>query len=307
MKEGAMRSVISADPFKCRVWKLHDRFQSEINEDTCRAEIESFATCGQIVPVLGRYVKDDPDYEIELAYGARRLFAARHLKMPLLVQLRDFSDREGLIAMDIENRQRQDVSPYERGVSYRRWLQSGQFGSQEEMARSLSVSPSRISRLLRLARLPAVVVNAFRSPADIRENWGLKLVEALEDPQRRASTIRAARTLGATDPRPPAADVMRRLLSFSRRGRKPRKQAHDRVVHGSDGAALFRVRVLNEAVALIFPSDHVGERTLDRIEKVLSALLREAVDGRPHPVQEALAESSRAPPAIHDSERRMAL
>jgi ParB family transcriptional regulator, chromosome partitioning protein len=290
MKDDSLRSCISADPFKCRVWKLHDRFQSEITVQTCRAEIESFATSGQIVPVLGRRLTDDPDYEIELAYGARRLFAARHLKMPLLVQLREFSDREGLIAMDIENRQRNDISPYERGLSYKRWLHSGQFASQEEMGRALSVSPSRISRLLRLARLPAVVVNAFRTPADIRENWGLMLLEALDDTQRRANTIRAARALGNTLPRPQGAEVMRRLLAFSKRGRKPKKGPHDRVVQGSNGSALFRVRFLNKAVALMFTADKVPERTLQRIEEVLAAFLRGATADR---CPEAFAESSR--------------
>src|SRR5688572_27296988 len=102
MRDKLMRTTISADPFKCRVWNLHDRFTSEVNEQTCRAEIDSFSMHGQLVPVLGRRLTDDPDHEIELIYGARRLFAARHLKMPLLVELRDVSDREGLIAMDIE-------------------------------------------------------------------------------------------------------------------------------------------------------------------------------------------------------------
>src|SRR4051794_27527244 len=99
-------AVIAADPFRCRVWHLHDRRVSEVNEQTCRGEIDSFAAHGQRVPVLGRPLENDPDYDIELAYGARRLFAARHLKMPLQVELRPFSDRDGLVAMDIENRLR---------------------------------------------------------------------------------------------------------------------------------------------------------------------------------------------------------
>jgi ParB family transcriptional regulator, chromosome partitioning protein len=300
MKTDPTRAIISADPFKCRVWKLHDRFQSEITVDTCRAEIESFSTCGQIVPVLGRRLTDDPEYEIELAYGARRLFAARHLKMPLLVQLREFSDREGLVAMDIENRQRQDISPYERGLSYKRWLQSGQFTSQEEMARSLSISPSRISRLLRLARLPAVIVNAFRSPAEIRENWGLKLIDALDDPGRRPNTIRSARVLNNTTPRPQGADVMRRLLSSSERGRKPRKEAHDRVVHGTNGSALFRIRFLSDAVALMFVGEHARQlSTLERIEQVLTGFLN---DDSLHPAPGPLTETVRLePPTSLDS------
>lgn len=291
-----MRTIINVDPFKCRVWGLHDRFASEINEHTCSAEIDSFAANGQIVPVLGRRLTDDPDYEIELIYGARRLFAARHLKMPLLVELREVSDREGLIAMDIENRVREDISPYERGLSYKRWLSDGHFDSQDDIARTLKISPSQVSRLLQLTRLPAVVVNAFRSADEIRENWGLDLVQALDDPERRAATIRSARTLAAHSPRPQARDVIRKLLSFTGRGRKPKAEAHDRVVTGSDGSALFRIRYLHNSVALIFAAEQTSAQSIDRIETALTAILKSTRDPAVRKPKRRTEGTSYAPP-----------
>jgi ParB family chromosome partitioning protein len=273
-----MTAIISADPFKCRVWKLHDRFSSEVNEHTCKAEIESISAHGQVVPVLGRRLENDPDFEIELIFGARRLFAARHLKTPLLVELREVSDREGLAAMDIENRQREDISPYERGLSYKRWLQSGHFTSQEDISRTLNISASQVSRLLQLAKLPAVVVDAFRSAEDIRENWGLDLVAALDDPERRAATIRAARSLGGNSPRLQGREVIRKLLSFTAHGRKPKAGAHDKVVSDGEGTALFRIRYLHNAVALIFAAEKTSARSIERIETALAAILKR----RPH-------------------------
>jgi hypothetical protein len=67
------------------------------------------------------------------------------------------SDREAVIALDVENRHRKDISPYERGTSYKRWLELGHFKCQKELARALEISPSQVSRMLKLAQLPAVV------------------------------------------------------------------------------------------------------------------------------------------------------
>src|SRR4030088_270940 len=156
-----MPSVISVSPFRCRMWALHDRIDTYVNETTCKMEIDSFHRHGQLVPVLGRPVRGDPDYDMELIYGARRLFVARHINVALMVEVRDLSDRDAIVAMDIENRQRKDVSPLERGLSYARWLRSGYFKSQDDIAQNLKISSSQVSRMLKLARLPSAIVGAF--------------------------------------------------------------------------------------------------------------------------------------------------
>ena len=114
------RNIVSVSPFRVRMWRLHDRCEEYVNEETCKAEIASFQKHGQLVPALGRVLPGDCGYDVELIYGARRLFVARHLSVPLLVEIREISDRDALIAMDIENRQRMDISPYERAMSYAR-------------------------------------------------------------------------------------------------------------------------------------------------------------------------------------------
>src|SRR5262245_26075307 len=132
-----MKTVVAVNPFDCRMWDLHDRLETQVTEESCKAEIESFSKHGQLIPVLGRPLTRDPTHKVELICGARRLFVARHINAPLLVDLREMSDREAIIAMDIENRQRADISAYERGLSYARWLRSGQFQSQDDLARQL--------------------------------------------------------------------------------------------------------------------------------------------------------------------------
>lgn len=268
-----MRTVAAIDPFRIRMWSLHDRCDQHVTEESCKAEIDSFCRHGQMVPALGRQLRGDPDHDIELVYGARRLFVARHLNKPLLVELREMSDREAIIAMDIENRQRTDVSPYERGVSYARWLRSGHFGSQEEIARSLKISATRVSRLLRLAKLPSVVLGAFASPLEVCEAWGLDIMDALEDPQRRQRTIQAARAITELSPRPQAKQVYRQLITASAPGRRIKPAARIEVVRNDEGAPLFRVRQLRASVALEVPCEKLSAAAMAEIRTTLAAIL----------------------------------
>src|SRR5690348_8381159 len=108
-----MQAPVAVNPFRCRMWDLHDRLESYLSPANCRAEIDSFLRHGQLIPAVGRPIKGDPDFDVEVVCGARRLFVARHLNKPLLVELREMTDREVIIAIDIENRQRTDISPYE--------------------------------------------------------------------------------------------------------------------------------------------------------------------------------------------------
>lgn len=268
------RNIVAVDPSLCRVWSLHARTSGDISEHSCRAEIESFARNGQLIAALGRPVSDGTAHQIEIICGARRLFVARHLNVSLFVEVRELTDREALIAMEVENRHRQDISPYERGLAYKRWLKDGLFKSQEDLAQAIQLSASQVCRSLQLARLPAVVVDAFRDPAEIREQWGLAILEALDDPLRRTATIRAARSLCGRSPRLQGREVLRRLLAFCPDGRKAKTQSHDKVVPGSDGSALFRIRYLNSVIALVFSPAKLSEQSLDRIETELAAILQ---------------------------------
>lgn len=268
-----MQSIVMVNPFRCRVWSLHDRLEGEITEETCRTEIESFSKHGQLIPVLGRPVPNDSSYEVELICGARRLFAARHINIPLKVELRELSDHDALIAMDIENRQRVDVSPYERGISYAHWLREGHFKSQDDISRALRISASKVSRLLKVSRLPSVIVNAFRTPLEIREEWALDLVDALEDTGRRGLTIQRARSIADSRARPPARDVYQQLLLAPAKGRKRRVKPHDEVVKSQNGVPLFRIRRQTNTIAVLLPLDRISEPALSEIRKVIADIL----------------------------------
>jgi ParB family chromosome partitioning protein len=269
-----MSQKVSANPLRCRVWDLHDRLEQLIAEETCRDEISSFAKHGQLIAALGRPLRGDPDYDIELICGARRLFVARHLNTQLLVDVREMSDQEAIIAMDMENRQRQDISPYERGLSFARCLRAGYFESQEHLAKAIKISQPQVSRLLALARLPSVVVNAFTNPAEIRETWGIDLAGALQDAGRRDATIARARAVASLTPRPPAVEVYQQLLSAAVKGRRIRTKPHDEVVTDIDGTPLFRIRLQDKAISVLLPREQISQETLNAVRDTVREVLQ---------------------------------
>jgi ParB family transcriptional regulator, chromosome partitioning protein len=268
-----MSTVVSVNPFRVRMWELHDRLDEHISEKSCRREIESFLKHGQLIPAIGRPLPQDEKHDVELICGARRLFVARHVNRPLLVDLRSLSDREAILAMDIENRQRADISAYERGISYARWLRQGHFQSQDELARVFRLSASQVSRLLRLARLPTAIIDAFGSPVEICEGWGLDLLDALDDPMRRQRTLRRARLIADQVPRPPGRAVYRQLISASGVIVRSRVRVHDKVITDSSGKPLFRIREQRKAVAVLLPSDRVSNQALQVICELVADIL----------------------------------
>jgi ParB family chromosome partitioning protein len=262
------------------MWDGHARLEEHINEETCRDEIESFTLHGQKIPVLARPYKSDTTHDFELIYGARRLFVARLLNVPLLLESKELTDREATVALDIENRQRKELSPYERGRSYQAWLRAGIFSSQDELARALNLSNSQVSRLLRLAQLPSVVVGAFASPVDICENWGRMLVDIWKDPPKQRALTAAARAI-AKEPEPlPAPTVFRRLIAAPN-GSDPRRgsaqsDSHDEVVKDAQGNPLFRIRHHRRDTALLLPTMSVPAHVLSAIKDEVAGILHRA-------------------------------
>jgi len=275
-----MSEVIQVSPFRCRMWDGHARLEEYINEETCQAEISSFLGHGQQTPVLGRPLDGRDGYDYELIYGARRLFVAQHLNVPLLLVSRDVSDREATAALDIENRHRRELSPYERGRGYLGWLRSGVFSSQEDLARSLNVSPSQVSRLIRVAQLPPVILSAFGSPLEICENWGRRMMDLLDDPQVRPAIVAAARIIAKESPRPAAVSIYRRLVAVYTETRGcaagPQTESDDEVIKDRDGRLLFRIRHRQHDAAVLLPIGTVPEQVLLEVVARVREILRGA-------------------------------
>jgi hypothetical protein len=130
--------------------------------------------------------------------------------------------------------------------------------------------------LLKIARLPSVILNAFDSPARICEGWALDLIDALEDVERRQPTLRVARALAAKVPRENARDVYRQLIAAGARGRKLRPRAHDEVVKDHSGHPVFRIRRQSRLVAILVPVERVSAEVMDSVRTTLTDILQRA-------------------------------
>jgi ParB family chromosome partitioning protein len=283
-----MTQLKRINPVRCRVWKMHDRFREYVDEKTCASLIESMRRHGQKQPALGRLLVHDKDgYDIELIYGARRLFAARHLGIDLLVAVRELDDRSALAEMDIENRVRDDISAYERGRSYQRWLAEGYFRSQTELARSLGISEAQVSRLLRFAELPSIVVEAFRTPHEIKEQWAVELAKRCSEAPARDCVIRKARELRDSLRTVDARGAYEQLLLAGKRHPVERR-TRDEIIRDDGGKPVLRVAVRSNTVHLIVSRHEVHASKL----RTIVDTLRQVLVGH---------EAAKSPAAIRES------
>ena len=257
------------------MWEQHGRMEEYITEVSCKDEIQSMQEHGQIVPAIGRRLPSGSTHDVEIICGARRLFAARHLNIEIAVEMRELNDREGIVLFDIENRQRRDWSAYERGRSFAGWLSAGHFESQEVLARSLRISASQVSRLLKIAKLPAVVVAAFAEPAQICEMWGIELYDACENPKSRSRIIERARVLTARTTVLSAREIFDQLR-LDGRSRGPRQNHRQEIVLGRYGQALFRIKHQDASVSVTIAKQHMPPAALDRIKEAIAEILQDA-------------------------------
>jgi len=101
----------------------------------------------------------------QLIAGQRRLFAARRLgwgKVP--VRVLEVDDRQMSEIAIVENLQRRDLDPLEKAASFKQYLASWG-GTQDELAKRLSIDRSTVANLIRLLELPDAVQKRLRSGA----------------------------------------------------------------------------------------------------------------------------------------------
>ena len=186
----------SVDPARCCIWQDHNRDYAALNAENCSDLIESFRAQGrQEVPAIVRRLPNNPKHDYEVICGARRHWAVTWMRANgfpeflFLVEPRELSDEDAFRVADLENRNRRDLSDYERARDYGRALARYYDGSQQRMADRLNVSKSWLSRYLELARLPSEILSAFGSPHAIGISHAAALAPILRVPAKRQAIL----------------------------------------------------------------------------------------------------------------------
>jgi ParB family transcriptional regulator, chromosome partitioning protein len=193
------------DPAVCVMWERHNRAYDLLNEDNCRDLIDSIRSQGQQeFPAIVRKLGRGQSTEYEVICGARRHFAVSWLRannypqFRYLIEVREMSDEEAFRLADVENRDREDISDFERAKDYATALDQYYGGRQKAMAERLEVSEGWLSRYLNLARLPTQIVAAYPSIREIKELHARVLKPLLADPKAAPLILEAAQTLAET-------------------------------------------------------------------------------------------------------------
>lgn len=231
---------------------------------------EEIATAGgNVTPIMVRRVRTPSpgEAEYEIVYGHRRARACADLALSVLALVVEITDQQLFSAMERENRERADLSPWEQGVFYKRALECGLFPSIRRLAQDVSASVSTVSTAVKLASLPPEVVAAFSSPLELQFRWAHKLEQAYE--QDSAGVIRRANEAKCAVPRWSSKAVLSHLVGNPNAG-----LAGSRLkVLGAKGQVLAEVRKDRRGcieVRCIEPLSAEKEETLlDYLRKLL--------------------------------------
>lgn len=273
LRNGKLRLV---DPRSCRMWSGHNRLYDLLTPESCGDLIRSIKAVGrQEMAAIVRPVADG-EHDYEVICGARRHFAVSHLReaehrtdILYLVDIRDITDEEAFRLSDLENREREDISDYERSRDYARALEAYYHGNKALMAERIGVDRTWLSRFLRIGDLPREILDAYADVRDVGIRHAAELAPLLSS-DRRDKVLEAARQLSrdrANGDRRSAAAVLSALKGAA----TPTVGRAVQTVTAEDGRTLLTLEHRARSVVLTIPKARLKDRAaiLKAIEDAL--------------------------------------
>lgn len=266
--------VVEIDPAMIEPSPFADRLsKAEVDDPEFEALKTSIAEHGQQVPALLRPHEDEGRAArgfYQIAYGHRRVEAARALGRPVRAVVRALDDAALALAQGKENAERRALSFIERALFARTLLAHG--FDRATVQAALAVHKSEMSRLLQVAEaVPHNVVRAIGpAPRAGRPRW-LALAELLaSDRAGHAGDEMASPDFRAADSDARFQRLFDRLQA-SARSRRSGRQGEGRRIAGEGGVAIAELARTGRAARLTIP-DAAGEGFADYVAERLPVL-----------------------------------
>ena len=221
-------------------------------------------------------MKDAQPVEFEIISGHRRhaaclaLDASTNKGFPILAIVDAAADdtRELVLKMYRENADREDLSPYETGSMFQRWLDAEVFPTQEAISVATGQSKQNVGRYIALASLPDCILAAFRDPRRISLRWSSELAgaAAARGPELEA----VAEELAKRSPAPSPDGVFAELVAAAPKRRSPRVRAES-IKDG--GRVLFQLSAHDGRYGIKL-NKHIDKQLRKQLQQDLKEWLR---------------------------------
>ena len=283
------RLLLELDPKKIRATEFRNRHQRSLLADDPRfIELKaSLQANGQENAIRVRPVKNALPYEFEIVSGHRRHAACLALDAEMsqgfpilaLVDAGVADARDLVLKMYRENEERYDLSAFEKGRMFARWIELGVYGNQRELAAAIALGETAVAKYLAVAALPAPVLAAFGDERTIPMSWGPTLSQALK--ANESAVLRAAERLAQRKPLA-NADVVFRTLCAAAAGKSA-------PAHGTSREESVRIggrvplKVGSGRNRIVLKLQHIDESMQKQMREELKdwaeAWLRKRLDG----------------------------
>jgi ParB family transcriptional regulator, chromosome partitioning protein len=232
------RLILEIDPKKIRATAFKNRHERSLlaSDPEFLSLKESLRADGQDIPIRVRPAKDALPHEFEIVSGHRRHAACLELDaetpngFPILaiVDAEAADQRTLVLKMYRENEERADLSPFEKGRMFARWLEVGIYTSQREVAAAVGQSESNLGKYLSLAALPAAVLAAFGDERTLALGWAPLLTQALK--ANESAVLKTAERLQHRQPKPTPDVVFKALIAAAAGKPQPRGTSREESV-----------------------------------------------------------------------------
>jgi ParB family chromosome partitioning protein len=251
--------IVSLDTAKIDVSFVSDRLSDEERDDPdFLALVDSIRESGQQVPILVRPSpvgsgEGEGETRYQVAYGHRRLKAARRLGQPVKAVVKTLSDDELVLAQGKENAERRNLSFIERALFAHTLV--GRGFERKLVCDALAVQKSELSRLLQVAE--AVPFRFVRdigpAPKAGRERW--MALGALFQNGNGAEIEKATDEVGSQPFLAATSDERFQMLFDRLMRRVPKAAPEAEEILRPNGAVFARVERKGKAVRIAFTPD----------------------------------------------------